>query len=46
LPDVVKAMASQGEQPRSSTPEEFTRFFYAEVEKYKKIVKLAKIRVE
>lgn len=46
LPDIVKAMANQGEQPRSSTPEEFTRFFRAEVEKYKKIVKLANIRVE
>jgi tripartite-type tricarboxylate transporter receptor subunit TctC len=39
-------MALQGEQPRSSTPEEFTRFVRAEVEKYKKIAKLAKIRME
>ena len=46
LPDVAKQMASQGEQGRSSTPEEFTRFFRAEVEKYRKIVKLANIRVE
>jgi tripartite-type tricarboxylate transporter receptor subunit TctC len=46
LPDVVKTMALQGEQPRSSTPEEFTRFVHAEVEKYKRIAKLAKIRVE
>ena len=46
LPDIVKAMANQGEQPLPSTPEEFTRFFRAEVEKYKKIVKLANIRVE
>jgi tripartite-type tricarboxylate transporter receptor subunit TctC len=46
LPDVVKQMTSQGEQPRSSTPEEFTAFYRAEVEKYRKIVKLANIRVE
>jgi tripartite-type tricarboxylate transporter receptor subunit TctC len=46
LPDVVKQMTSQGEQPRSSTPEEFTAFFRAEVEKYRRIVKLANIRVE
>jgi tripartite-type tricarboxylate transporter receptor subunit TctC len=46
LPDVAKAMANQGEQPRSSTPEEFTRFVHAEIEKYKKVAKLGKIRVE
>ena len=46
LPDVVNAMASQGEQPLSSTPEEFTRFLHAEIAKYKKIIKLANIRVE
>jgi tripartite-type tricarboxylate transporter receptor subunit TctC len=46
LPDVAKQMSSQGEQGRSSTPEEFTRFFRAEVEKYRKIVKTANIRVE
>ena len=46
LPDVAKQMASQGEQGKSSTPEEFARFFRAEVEKYRKIVKLANIRVE
>ena len=46
LPEVVKQMTSQGEQPRSSTPEEFTAFYRAEVEKYRKIVKLANIRVE
>ena len=46
LPDVAKQMANQGEQPRSSTPAEFTKFFRAEVEKYRKIVKLANIRVD
>ena len=46
LPDVAKQMTSQGEMPRSSTPDEFARFVRAEIDKYKKIVKLANIRVE
>ena len=46
LPDVDKQMASQGEQPRSSTPDEFAQFVRAEVEKYRRLVKLANIRVE
>ncbi len=46
LPDIMKQMASQGEQGRASTPDEFAKFFRAEIEKYKKIVKLANIRVE
>jgi tripartite-type tricarboxylate transporter receptor subunit TctC len=46
LPDIAKQMSNQGEQGRTSTPDEFTRFFRAEVEKYRKIVKLANIRVE
>ena len=44
LPEVAKQMASQGEQPRSSTPEEFAKFVRGEVDKYRRIVKLAKIR--
>jgi len=39
-------MTSQGEMPRSSTPDEFARFVRSEIDKYKKIVKLANIRVE
>jgi tripartite-type tricarboxylate transporter receptor subunit TctC len=46
LPDLAKQMASQGELPRSSTPDEFARFVRAEVDKYRKIVKLANIRIE
>ena len=46
LPDVAKQMTSQGEMPRSSTPDEFARFVRSEIDKYKKIVKLANIRVE
>jgi tripartite-type tricarboxylate transporter receptor subunit TctC len=46
LPDVAKQFANQGELVRTSTPEEFTQFCRAEIEKYRKIVKLANIRVE
>jgi tripartite-type tricarboxylate transporter receptor subunit TctC len=46
LPDVAKQMASQGEQARSSTPDEFAKFVRDEIEKYRKLVKLANIRVE
>ena len=30
----MKQMASQGEQGKASTPDEFAKFFRAEVEKY------------
>jgi tripartite-type tricarboxylate transporter receptor subunit TctC len=46
LPDIKKQMLNQGEEGRPSTPEEFTRFVRAEIEKYSKVVKLAGIRVE
>jgi tripartite-type tricarboxylate transporter receptor subunit TctC len=46
LPDIKKQFQSQGEEGRSSTPEEFTRFVRAEIEKISKIVKRAGIRVE
>ncbi|MGZ5259351.1 MAG: tripartite tricarboxylate transporter substrate binding protein, partial [Burkholderiales bacterium] len=46
LPDVAKQMVIQGEQGRSSTPDEFAMFVRAEVDKYRKLVKLANIRVE
>ena len=46
LPDIKKQFVNQGEEGRPSTPEEFTRFVRAEIEKTRKIVKLAGIRVE
>lgn len=46
LPDIKKQMLNQGEEGSPSTPEEFTRFVRAEIEKASKIVKLAGIRVE
>ena len=46
LPDIKKQMLNQGEEGRSSTPEAFAQFVRAEIEKTRKIVKLAGIRVE
>ena len=46
LPDIKKQFLVQGEEGRPSTPEEFTRFVRAEIEKYKKVVKIAGIRIE
>jgi len=46
LPDIKKQFVNQGEEGRPSTPEEFTRFVRAEIEKTRKIVKLAGIRIE
>ena len=46
LPDIKKQFQSQGEEGKPSTPEEFTRFVRAEIEKIGKIVKRAGIRVE
>ena len=46
LPDLKKQFMIQGEEGRSSTPEEFTRFVRAEIERYSKLVKLAGIKIE
>jgi tripartite-type tricarboxylate transporter receptor subunit TctC len=46
LPDIQKQFVNQGEEGRASTPEEFNRFVRTEIEKYRKIVKLAGIRVQ
>jgi tripartite-type tricarboxylate transporter receptor subunit TctC len=46
LPDIKKQFLVQGEEGKGSTPEEFTGFIRAEIEKYRKIVKMAGIRVE
>ena len=46
LPDIKKQMVNQGEEGRSSTPEAFTQFVRAEIEKTSKIVKRAGIRIE
>ena len=46
LPDIKKQFLIQGEEGKSSTPEAFTQFVRAEIEKTRKIVKLAGIRIE
>ena len=46
LPEITKQFAVQGEEARSSSPEEFTRFVRGEIERYRKVVKSAGIRVE
>ena len=46
LPDIRKQMLNQGEEGKSSTPEEFAQFVRAEIEKISRIVKLAGIRIE
>ena len=46
LPDVAKQFQAQGEDVRASTPEEFAGFVRAEIEKYRKVARLANIRVD
>ena len=46
LPDIKKQFLAQGEEGKGSTPEEFTGFVRAEIGKYRKVVKMAGIRVE
>jgi tripartite-type tricarboxylate transporter receptor subunit TctC len=46
LPDVAKQFQAQGEDVRTGTPEEFAGFIRAEIEKYRKVAKLANIRVD
>src|SRR5262249_53519759 len=44
LPDMEKQFVSLGEEGIGSTPEEFTRFVRAEIDKYKTLVKVAGIK--
>ena len=46
LPDVAKQFQAQGEDIRTGPPEEFAAFVRAEIEKYRKVARLANIRVE
>jgi tripartite-type tricarboxylate transporter receptor subunit TctC len=46
LADIKKQFEVQGEEARGTTPAEFDRFVRAEIEKYRKLVKLAGIRPE
>jgi tripartite-type tricarboxylate transporter receptor subunit TctC len=46
VPKVSEAYVSGGYEPAGSTPEEFRRFFVAEIKRYAKIVRDAKIQSE
>ena len=46
LPDIKKQFQAQGEEGRPSTPDEFSRFVLAEIEKISRIVKQAGVKVE
>jgi tripartite-type tricarboxylate transporter receptor subunit TctC len=45
-PEMAQRLVSQGAEPRSSTPEELTRFMHVESERWKKVIKAANIRLE
>ena len=45
-PEMSQRLASQGAEPRSSTPEELTRFMQVESERWKKVIKVAGMKVE
>ena len=46
LPDIKKQFATQGEEGKATTPEEFGRFVRVEIDRYTKVVKAANIKVE
>ena len=46
LPDIKKQMQAQGEEGRASSPEEFSKFVRAEIDKISRIVKQAGVRIE
>jgi tripartite-type tricarboxylate transporter receptor subunit TctC len=46
LPDIKKQFQAQGEEGRSSTPDEFSRFVRTEIDKIGKVVKQAGVKVE
>ncbi len=43
LPDVIAALAAQGAEPESSTPQEFDRYLREEVTKWTKVIREANI---
>lgn len=45
-PELAQRFASQGAEPRSTTPEELGRFMRAEYERWKTVIRTANIRVE
>ncbi|MEO7728933.1 MAG: tripartite tricarboxylate transporter substrate binding protein [Burkholderiales bacterium] len=45
-PEMAKRLAAQGAEPRSSTPDELVKFMRVESERWKKVIKVAGIKVE
>lgn len=45
-PEMAQRLASQGAEPRSSTPAELAQFMRFESERWKKVIKIAGIKVE
>lgn len=46
LPDVEEALAKQGAEPASSTPEQFSAFIKSELAKWAKVVKESGVRID
>ena len=46
MPDVLERLESQGSQPFTSTPEQFSALLKSELAKYGKIIKSANIKIE
>ncbi len=45
-PEMTRRLASQGAEPRSSTPDELSKFMRIESERWRKVIKVAGIKVE
>ncbi len=45
-PEMAQRMASQGAEPRTTTPDELARFMRVESERWKKVIKTAGIKLE
>jgi tripartite-type tricarboxylate transporter receptor subunit TctC len=45
-PEMAQRMASQGAEPRGTTPEELARYMRVEFERWKKVIKAAGIKLE
>ena len=46
LPDVVRALSSQGAEPVGGTPEEFAAFIKSEIDKWAQLVRAAKMKAD
>jgi tripartite-type tricarboxylate transporter receptor subunit TctC len=45
-PEMAQRLASQGAEPRSSTPEELAKFMQVESVRWKKVIQVAGIKLE